>query len=536
METKANLNLDINELIKLWHYIASNDGKITQSELISVSYQIADEFHLDLDKQLDLINLADINEDLNALLLAINKKYAVEEKLDLLISIYLFSLYDEYVVGMTTRLKHLFEAFDMPEYYELIKKVVANANEFSIDDFNVKDEVKVYLCDSIHKRDLFKNIDYALLELNGRHWLIWKKGKNFFIDEQNIMGANRLIRLNENQEFSFENLQVATDKIHLGEFLKFLKRCDEDVFDIDAKKDAIASNDKINKIAFLGLSCGFSKNKAQTKNINLQVEDGDFVAIIGPSGSGKSTLFKTLMGENHIVDGQIHIANGIQTSEFDSKNYNQLFQYSAQFGYVSQQEVFVKELSVLENIYYYYSLYSKANNAPTIDFAKKVDSLLLQLGLKEQKNQQVYHNGKYALSGGQRKKLNIAMELIKSPNVLLIDEPTSGLSSQESVELIEFLKTLSQDKIVFTIIHQPSFEIFIKYNKVIVLNKEGYNIFSGDAKEALEVFHIVSDKQSCCDLSSYSHVDPSVLLEANREKTSFWKTLGRVKSKLKDQI
>lgn len=544
-------NLGINELIKLWHYIASNDKKITESELISISYRITDEFPDDLlDESLPLISIDDINQGLEQLFFKINQEYDVEYKLDLLLSLYLFSLYDEYIEGMKARLEYLFFAVGMNNYYDFLKKTISSLSEISINDFGIKEDLKIYRCDACKKDDLYKSINYVLIELNNYYWLIWKRGKHFFVDEQNIMGSNRLIRLKENQIFSFDNLKSFTDKIYLNEFLKFLKEQDKDTFTINQKNALNKVNNRINRISFSDVTCGYEKERkkknekeergdGKTKNINFEVQDGDLIAIIGPSGAGKSTVFKALMGNNQIFDGTITIENGTQKREFNKQNYNELAQYSSEFGYVSQDEVFIKELSVFENIYYYYSLYANANNFDKISkikFETEVDSLLQQMGIKEKKYQRIYKNGEPQLSGGERKRLNIALELIKNPNVFLMDEPTSGLSSQDTVELIELLKTLSKDRIVFTIIHQPSFEIFIKYNKVIVLNEKGYNIFSGISEEALEIFNIVSDKQSCCDLSAYAHIDPSVLLEANKENRSFWKTLGYVKTKLKAEI
>ena len=543
-------SLNINELIKLWHFIASNDGKITESELISISYRITNDFK-DAGESLSLISVDNINEGLPELLLDVNQKYTIEDKLDLLLSIYLFSLYDEHITGMTSRLELVFSTVGMENYYELIKKSFTTKDEISISDCGVDEDVKIHRHNSCHKHELFTTVDCVLIELNNHYWLIWKNGKNFFVDGQNVMGSNRLIRLNENQKYSFENLQSYTDIIHLEAFLQFLIEYDVRAFTISQKNAFNKQNNKQHKISFSDVTCGYEESKKKgkeegkekrednkTKNINFQAQDGDLIAIIGPSGAGKSTIFKALMGTNQIFNGTITLEDDTDKREFNKQNYNELTRHSAQFGYVSQEEVFIKELTVLENIDYYYSLYAKANNLDEIskvELEVAIDNLLEQLKIKDKKLKQVYKNGKAQLSGGELKRLNIALELIKNPNVLLMDEPTSGLSSQDTVELIDILKTLSKDRVVFTIIHQPSFEIFIKYNKVIILNKDGYNIFSGDPKTALEVFNIVSDKQNCCELSSYAHIDPSVLLEANKENQSFWKTLGYVRSKLKAQ-
>lgn len=523
---------DINELIKLWHYIASHDRKITKTELISISYHVVDEFFDDLDTNLQNINIVNINEDLSPLLLRIKSGYKLKDKLNLLISIYLFSLYDESIQGIQKRLQQLFYEVDMQNYYDMMTYIFKNNNsEFILKNCEINEDIKIYTCHHCKDENLFSNNNYTLVELHDNYWLIWKNGASLFVNNKKIMGSNRLIRLQDNQSFKFENHRFFTNDIKFSVFLAFLKNQKNSNIEIKEKATHTYLNNKINTIVFSNLDCGHTTKEAQTKNINIEISQGDLVAIIGPSGSGKSTLFKTLMGINPIIDGSLSFIDSDKAKKYDQKNYKELSKYSSQFAYVSQEEVFIKELSVYENIFYYYKLYKVANNQVSGNFKEKADSLLKQLGIFSQKEQAVS-----TLSGGQAKKLNIALELIKNPNILLMDEPTSGLSSQESVELTQFLKILSKDRIIFTIIHQPSFEIFIKYTKVIVLNQDGYNIFSGGAKEALEVFNIVSDKEENSIFNEYSHIDPSVLLEANIEKEDFWKTLGILRSKLKGSI
>jgi ABC-type multidrug transport system ATPase subunit len=93
------------------------------------------------------------------------------------------------------------------------------------------------------------------------------------------------------------------------------------------------------------------------------------------------------------------------------------------------------------------------------------------------------------ISGGQRKRLNIALELIREPGVLFVDEPTSGLSSRDSEIIIDLLKTLAlKGKVVFVVIHQPSSDIFKVFDKLLILDKGGYPIYLGNPVDGVSHF------------------------------------------------
>ncbi len=117
------------------------------------------------------------------------------------------------------------------------------------------------------------------------------------------------------------------------------------------------------------------------------------------------------------------------------------------------------------------------------------------LGLWESKDLKVGNPIQKVISGGQRKRLNIALELIREPSVLFIDEPTSGLSSRDSENIMDLLKQLTlKGKLVFVVIHQPSSDIFKMFDRLAILDIGGYPIYYGDPVESVIYFKTLSNQ------------------------------------------
>lgn len=493
------------DYIKLWRYVSLRDGAIDEHELVSISFHLAQEFPRETLKD-ELEKLQDgIEEEIDTTFLErVKEKYEPQKRIKLLLSLYLFFLHEE-DLNRHPRMKEIFDALGVTlEDFE---------NIFS-DAKSVANIPHLHFYKKIIKHDFFQGFEYVLFELEGEYRFVLRKGENLFIDGHPLRGKNRAILLNEKQEFEFRNKNFSLT-LSFKEMIVFLKDQNRsELFDKIEQKSEVKTDtiEKITKIDMKNLDCGFDKKKSRTKNLNICLKQGDLVAIIGPSGSGKSTLLKTIMGMNYIHGGSLTINDTVYKQGDEEK----LSEYIRYIGYVSQQELFVRELSVHDNLYYYYSLFYTKRDKET--FTKEMEKILKQLGIYKQLHQQTS-----SLSGGQRKKLNIALELIKNPDVLFIDEPTSGLSSQEALELIEFLRELSlEGKMVFTVIHQPSLEMYKQYTKVIILNQEGDNIYSGDAQQALDIF--------CSVLSQNNEdADPNILLKTTKAHDDFWYTLGHLK-------
>jgi ABC-type multidrug transport system ATPase subunit len=212
---------------------------------------------------------------------------------------------------------------------------------------------------------------------------------------------------------------------------------------------------------------------------NLMEDSGSLVGIMGGSGAGKSTCLNVLNGNYLPTYGKITL-NGIDIHREKDKIQGVL-------GYVAQDDLLIEELTVFENLYYNARLcFSGKTNE---EVAHLVDRTLQSVGLFECKNLRVGSVLDKTISGGQRKRLNIALELIREPAVLFIDEPTSGLSSRDSENIMDLLKELTlRGKLIFTVIHQPSSDIFKMLDKLFILDQGGYPIYYGNPVESIIYF------------------------------------------------
>ncbi len=215
------------------------------------------------------------------------------------------------------------------------------------------------------------------------------------------------------------------------------------------------------------------------KRFYLNEESGRLIGIIGGSGSGKSTLLKVLSGILKPRSGSILI-NGFDIH----KDHDQL---KGVIGYVPQDDFLIKELTVFENLYINARL--SFSDYTEEEIVRIVEEGLLNFDLAEARDLRVGDALNTYISGGQRKRLNIALELIREPSVLFVDEPTSGLSSADSEKVMNLLKRQTfKGKLVFANIHQPSTEIFRLFDKLLVVDQGGRVIYYGNPIDAINYF------------------------------------------------
>ena len=223
----------------------------------------------------------------------------------------------------------------------------------------------------------------------------------------------------------------------------------------------------------------FKGSENGVQKMNFRVESGNLIGIMGGSGVGKTTMLNLLHGKVKPTSGNLYI-NGYDIHS-DSEEIKGLI------GYVPQDDMLIEELSVYQNLYFNARLcfgdYSEEQLKTT------VDKVLNDLDLYEIKDLQVGDPMNKKVSGGQRKRLNIGLELMREPVVLFIDEPTSGLSSFDSEKVMSLLRNQAlSGKLVFAIIHQPSSDILKLFDNLWLLDKGGYMIYDGDPVEALVYF------------------------------------------------
>ena len=235
-----------------------------------------------------------------------------------------------------------------------------------------------------------------------------------------------------------------------------------------------------------------------------RAQSGMLVGVMGASGSGKSTLLHLLAGTTEPTFGKITI-DGIAVTEDRARSW---------IGLVPQEDHLLPELTVWENLFYAARLAFAEDDRAASE--QRVEACLLQLGLWEARDLPVGDALNKTISGGQRKRLNIAMELIRGPRVLLVDEPTSGLSSKDSELLMDLLKQMTYGgTLVIAVIHQPSGDIFRSFDALWVLDHGGYPVFTGRPLDALQHFrsivnHFDADQVAC---SQCGHVNPEQIFD-----------------------
>ena len=229
----------------------------------------------------------------------------------------------------------------------------------------------------------------------------------------------------------------------------------------------------------------FSDSENGIKNFNFHEESGQLVGIIGVSGTGKSTLLNLLNGSLKPQSGEI-LVNG-----YNLNNDKERKKSEGIIGFVPQDDFLLEELTVFQNIYYNARL-CLSNTSPK-RIKKIVNKIMADLDLAEIKDLKVGSTLDKVISGGQRKRINISLELIREPYILFVDEPTSGLSSVDSEIVINLLKEQTyKGKLVIINIHQPSSDIYKLFDKIIILDKGGYQIYYGNPNAAIVYFKTLS--------------------------------------------
>lgn len=237
----------------------------------------------------------------------------------------------------------------------------------------------------------------------------------------------------------------------------------------------------------------FKSGTVGLRNISFSEEQGKLIGIMGASGAGKTTLLNVLAGIEKPSVGNVTI-NG-----YDLHTQKEMLE--GVIGVIPQDDLLIEELTVFQNLYYNAKLCFKDKSDE--ELTDLVDKTLHNLGLYERKDLKVGSPLNKMISGGQRKRLNIALELIREPAILFVDEPTSGLSSRDSENVMDLLRELTlKGKLIFVVIHQPSSDIYKMFDNMIILDTGGYMIYYGNPVEAVMYFkridmQINSDQGEC---------------------------------------
>ena len=222
------------------------------------------------------------------------------------------------------------------------------------------------------------------------------------------------------------------------------------------------------------------------RDINISEGPGKLIGIMGASGAGKTTLLNVLSGIDKPTSGSLNI-NGVNLFSNDTEKIKGVI------GYISQDDLLIEELTVYQNLYYNAKLCFADLSEEELN--NRVMATLSTLGLDQRKDLRVGTALDKTISGGQRKRLNIALELIREPAVMFVDEPTSGLSSRDSENVIDLLKELSlKGELIFVVIHQPSSDIYKMFDKMMIMDTGGYPVYYGPPVEAVTYFKSASNQ------------------------------------------
>lgn len=363
--------------------------------------------------------------------------------------------------------------------YKLLENFILYEPELDIDDEDI-------LIARLHKNKKLKATKQLEVDINGE--LVFLRVKTVdmyfvrYLGSDEIAMNGLIIKPGDTNQFS----HGSTIKTPKGDALYYS----------DLISHFIDVSTKV-KLSFVAkdLNLVFPNGAQGLVDVNILEGPGKLIGIMGASGAGKTTLLNVLAGIQRPTSGDIRI-NGVSlNSEADEESIKGVV------GYISQDDLLIEELTVYQNLYYNAKLCFADLSEEEID--KKVIGVLTNLGLDQRKDLKVGSVLDKTISGGQRKRLNIALELIREPAVLFVDEPTSGLSSRDSENVIDLLKELSlKGKLIFVVIHQPSSDIYKMFDKMMIMDVGGYPVYYGPPVEAVTYFkkatnQIGSDRGQC---------------------------------------
>lgn len=198
------------------------------------------------------------------------------------------------------------------------------------------------------------------------------------------------------------------------------------------------------------------------RGVDIEFRENEFVSILGPSGCGKTTLLNIVGGLDRYTDGDL-VINGISTKDFTDADWDSYRNHT--IGFVFQSYNLISHLSVLGNV----ELALTLSGIDKSERKQRAVSALEKVGLKEQINKRPNQ-----LSGGQMQRVAIARALVNNPDIVLADEPTGALDTETSVQIMDLLKEVAEDRLVIMVTHNP--DLAERYSSRIVRLLDGRKI------------------------------------------------------------
>ena len=319
--------------------------------------------------------------------------------------------------------------------------------------FNEKSEL-------IIGRDEKSDIRLDGLQISNRHARLQKTANGVYVEDLNSTNGVYF-----NGQRTQRQLISAKDAVQIG---SFVIRIDEDntvgVFDTRSKTriDCVKITKEVKNRA------GGGKIKLLDE-VSLSIQPNEFIGLLGPSGAGKSTLMDAMNGVRPADGGSVLINN--------SDLYEHLDSLKQSIGYVPQDDIIHRELSVYRTLYYVAKL-RLSQDVSKNEINEIINEVLEVTGLTEKKDLAVSQ-----LSGGQRKRVSIAVELITKPSIIFLDEPTSGLDPATEEKIMKLFRQIAESgRTVILTTH--AMENVTLFDKIVVLMR-GKLVFYGKPEEAL---------------------------------------------------
>jgi ABC-type multidrug transport system ATPase subunit len=360
----------------------------------------------------------------------------------------------------------VFESFNVDENeHALIKSFVLNPIS------QIPNSPGILVIDNAENHEVHEYKHLSNEDVKGQIWVLFVHSANMYF-----------VRFSKTGELYMNGQLLQEDKVYPfnpGSSLRDPKS--SPIYYSDVIKQFFREELQASRVVYKvdNLEYRFRSGKIGIHPMSFEEESGRMVGIMGASGAGKSTLLSVLNGINPPFSGKVSV-NG-ESIHSKSESVKGLI------GYVSQDDLLIEELTVFENLYYNAKLCF--DNLTEEQIMAKVDVTLKSLGLYEIRDMKVGSPLNKKISGGQRKRLNISLELIREPSIMFLDEPTSGLSSRDSENILDLLKELAlKGKLLFVVIHQPSSDIFKMFDRLIILDTGGHLIYNGNPIESIVYF------------------------------------------------
>lgn len=213
-------------------------------------------------------------------------------------------------------------------------------------------------------------------------------------------------------------------------------------------------------IEFKNVSKTYNNRDFVLRNVDLHIDDGEFVFIVGPSGSGKTTLTKLLLREEKVSDGRI-VINGYR---LDKMRNGKVPYLRREMGVVFQDFRLFPKKNVYENV----AFAMQVIGAPQSSIKKRVPFFLEQVGLADKMK-----SFPTQLSGGEQQRVALARALVNNPDIIIADEPTGNIDPAMSVEIMELLVKLNEklNKTIIVVTHEQN--LVDRYRKRVITIKDG---------------------------------------------------------------